>query len=112
MKATLSIVTLALVASIFTTSPVSSEIKLKDYSAQMVELNKVEKELNQIEKEVDNKIVNKALGYKKEMTELQKENNSLRKNVITRIDTVYVIDTVVIKEKKSFWGKTKTDTIK
>ena len=27
-----------------------------------------------------------------------------------RIDTIFIHDTVLIKEKKNFWGKTKTDT--
>ena len=114
MKTTLSIVTFALVASVFTVSPVSSEIKLQDYSTQMSELNKIEKELKQIEKEVDNEIVNKTLNYKKEMAELKKENNLLKEKAAFRyeVDTVYITDTIVIKEKKSFWGKTKTDTIK
>ena len=27
-----------------------------------------------------------------------------------KIDTIYIHDTILIKEKKSFWGKTKVDT--
>jgi len=32
-------------------------------------------------------------------------------SVKVRIDTVYIHDTIEIKEKKSFWGKTKIDTV-
>ena len=107
MKATLSILTFALIASVFTIKPSPRKTQFDDYSTQIKELNKVEKELKIIEKEVDNQIVNKALLYKKEITELQRKNISLKKNVIVRIDTIFLVDTIVTENRKSF-----KDTIK
>lgn len=52
------------------------------------------------------------------ISELSNENKSLKDDInelksiisIVRIDTIYIHDTIQIKEKKSFWGKTKVDT--
>ena len=52
------------------------------------------------------------------ISELSNENKSLKSDInelksmisIVRIDTIYIHDTIQIKEKKSFWGKTKVDT--
>ena len=52
------------------------------------------------------------------ISELSNENKSLKNDInelksmisIVRIDTIYIHDTIQIKEKKSFWGKTKVDT--
>jgi hypothetical protein len=45
------------------------------------------------------------------ITQMKSEISELKNGVIEiRIDTIYIHDTVLIKEKKNFWGKTKTDT--
>jgi organic radical activating enzyme len=52
------------------------------------------------------------------ISELSNENKSLKNDInelksmisIVIIDTIYIHDTIQIKEKKSFWGKTKVDT--
>jgi hypothetical protein len=45
------------------------------------------------------------------ITQMKSEISELKNGVIQiRIDTLYIHDTVLIKEKKNFWGKTKTDT--
>ena len=52
------------------------------------------------------------------ISELSNENKSLKNDInelksmisIVRIDTIYIHDTIQIKEKKRFWGKTKVDT--
>jgi len=45
------------------------------------------------------------------ITQMKSEISELKNGVIQiRIDTIYIHDTVLIKEKKNFWGKTKTDT--
>jgi hypothetical protein len=41
---------------------------------------------------------------KGEISELKSEISQMK------IDTIYIHDTIVIKEKKNFWGKVKTDT--
>ena len=47
------------------------------------------------------------------ITQMKSEISELKSvNSIVKIDTLYVYihDTILIKEKKNFWGKTKTDT--
>ena len=45
------------------------------------------------------------------ITQMKSEISELKNGVIQiRIDTLYIHDTILIKEKKNFWGKTKTDT--
>jgi hypothetical protein len=47
------------------------------------------------------------------ITQMRSEISELKSvNSIVKIDTLYIYihDTVLIKEKKNFWGKTKTDT--
>ena len=45
------------------------------------------------------------------ITQMKSEISELKNGVIQiRIDTIYIHDTVLIKEKKNFWGKVKTDT--
>ena len=45
------------------------------------------------------------------ITQMKSEISELKNGVIQiRIDTLYIHDTVLIKEKKNFWGKVKTDT--
>jgi len=47
------------------------------------------------------------------ITKMKSEISELKSvNSIVKIDTLYIYihDTVLIKEKKNFWGKTKTDT--
>jgi hypothetical protein len=42
---------------------------------------------------------------------MQNDINELKSIVsIVKIDTIYIHDTIQIKEKKNFWGKVKTDT--
>ena len=100
MKTTLYILTFAIVVSVLPVKPTT--YKTENYQTQMAQLDIVEKELKTIEKEVDNQIVNKALTYKKEITELQKMNNSLKSKVVIRVDTIYIVDTL----------RTKKDTIR
>jgi hypothetical protein len=45
------------------------------------------------------------------ITQMQNDINELKSIVsIVKIDTIYIHDTIQIKEKKNFWGKVKTDT--
>jgi hypothetical protein len=45
------------------------------------------------------------------ITQMKSEISELKNGVVQiRIDTIYIHDTVLIKEKKNFWGKVKTDT--
>lgn len=50
---------------------------------------------------------------KDENKDFRKELKSLQSEISKKkVDTVVVHDTVVIKEKRNFWGRTKTDTLK
>jgi organic radical activating enzyme len=47
------------------------------------------------------------------IAQLSNENKQLKNDISAmkiKIDTIYIHDTIQIKEKKSFWGKTKVDT--
>tara|TARA_R110000868_G_scaffold9134_7_gene46261 strand:+ start:217 stop:579 length:363 start_codon:yes stop_codon:yes gene_type:complete len=47
------------------------------------------------------------------INELSNENKSLKNEISSmkiKIDTIYIHDTIQVKEKKNFWGKTKIDT--
>jgi hypothetical protein len=45
------------------------------------------------------------------ITQMRSEISELKNGIVQiRIDTIFIHDTVLIKEKKNFWGKTKTDT--
>ena len=45
------------------------------------------------------------------ITQMQNDINELKSIVsIVKIDTIYIHDTIQIKEKKNFWGKVKADT--
>jgi hypothetical protein len=58
------------------------------------------------EKQLVTNVVATITQMKSEISELKSVNS------IVKIDTLYVYihDTVLIKEKKNFWGKVKTDT--
>jgi hypothetical protein len=58
------------------------------------------------EKQLVTNVVANITQMKSEISELKSVNS------IVKIDTLYVYihDTVLIKEKKNFWGKVKTDT--
>jgi hypothetical protein len=47
------------------------------------------------------------------INQLSNENKSLKSDISSikiKIDTIYIHDTIQVKEKKNFWGKTKIDT--
>ena len=58
------------------------------------------------EKRIVAQAINKIVTLKEEVKDLKSEISQIK----IRIDTVYIHDTIQIKEKKNFWGKTKVDT--
>jgi len=50
--------------------------------------------------------ITKIVTLKAEVKDLKSEISGMK----VRVDTVYIHDTIQIKEKKNFWGKTKVDT--
>ena len=58
------------------------------------------------EKRIVAQAINKIVTLKEEVKDLKSEISEMK----VRIDTIYIHDTIQIKEKKNFWGKTKVDT--
>ena len=58
------------------------------------------------EKKIVAQAITKIITLKEEVKDLKSEISGMK----IRIDTVYIHDTIQIKEKKNFWGKTKVDT--
>jgi len=58
------------------------------------------------EKRIVAQTINKIVTLKEEVKDLKSEISEMK----VRIDTIYIHDTIQIKEKKNFWGKTKVDT--
>jgi hypothetical protein len=53
--------------------------------------------------------ISKIVTLNEEVKELKSEISQISE-IKVKVDTVYIHDTIQIKEKKSFWGKTKVDT--
>ena len=58
------------------------------------------------EKRIVAQAINKIVTLKEEVKDLKSEISEMK----VRVDTIYIHDTIQIKEKKNFWGKTKVDT--
>lgn len=65
---------------------------------------KAQANASKLEKQLVIKAVATITQMKSEISELKNEISQIK------IDTIYIHDTILIKEKKNFWGKVKTDT--
>jgi len=63
--------------------------------------DKVQKKAKAKEDKLVSQAITKIITLKEEVKQLKNE---------VMVDTVYIHDTIQIKEKKNFWGKTKSDT--
>lgn len=68
--------------------------------------NKVHSKAEAKEKRLVAQTINKIVTLKEEVKDLKSEISEMK----VRVDTIYIHDTIQIKEKKNFWGKTKVDT--
>jgi hypothetical protein len=68
---------------------------------------KIQKKAAKKEKQLVSKAVSTIVAMKGEISELKSEISEMK----VKVDTIYIHDTVLIKEKKNFWGKVKKDTI-
>lgn len=77
-------------------------------SATLNQVNfvKVHKKAKAKEAKLVAQAINKIVTLKEEVKDLKSEISEMK----VRIDTIYIHDTIQIKEKKNFWGKTKVDT--
>jgi hypothetical protein len=84
----------------------------------MVDFKKTLEHNKSVQIKADNTKNKLIVATTNKISELSNENKSLKNDInelkslisIVRIDTIYIHDTIQIKEKKSFWGKTKVDT--
>lgn len=68
--------------------------------------HKVHKKAKDKEEKLVAQAITKIVTLKAEVKDLRSEISEMK----VRVDTVYIHDTIQIKEKKNFWGKTKVDT--
>lgn len=71
-----------------------------------INFKQIHKKASQKESVIVSQAINKITTLKDEVKDLRSELTSIK----TKIDTIYIHDTVRVVEKKSFWGKTKIDT--
>jgi hypothetical protein len=96
MKITLSIISVAILASIFTT-PVKSNERLQNYSNEIEKLEKIEEELKCIKEELDIQRERKLLSYKDQLSMLKEQNKKLICEIKSKkvlIDSLQVKDTL------------------
>jgi hypothetical protein len=96
MKITLSIISVAILASIFTT-PVKSNERLQNYSNEIEKLEKIEEELKCIKEELDIQRERKLLSYKDQLSILKEQNKKLICEIKSKkvlIDSLQVKDTL------------------
>jgi organic radical activating enzyme len=90
----------------------------REFKQLMVDFNKTLEHNKSVQIKADNTKNKLIVATTNKISELSNENKSLKNDInelkslisIVRIDTIYIHDTIQIKEKKSFWGKTKVDT--
>lgn len=107
MKKTLIIISICFFMPSCMNKPFESELKSIVVSDSLIHKSKelgdssvlVLKFADQKTAEIVEKVVEKVQTLEKEKIALQKTS---------KVNTVYVHDTVFITEKKNFWGKTKT----
>jgi organic radical activating enzyme len=90
----------------------------REFKQLMSDFNKTLEHNKSVQIKADNTKNKLIVATTNKISELSNENKSLKSDInelkslisIVRIDTIYIHDTIQIKEKKSFWGKTKVDT--
>ena len=90
----------------------------REFKQLMVDFNKTLEHNKSVQIKADKTKDKLIVATTNKISELSNENKSLKNDInelkslisIVRIDTIYIHDTIQIKEKKSFWGKTKVDT--
>jgi hypothetical protein len=71
-----------------------------------IKFKEVNKKVKAKEDKMIAQTINKITTLKAEVSDLKMEISDMK----IKTDTIYIHDTIVIKEKKNFWGKTKIDT--
>jgi hypothetical protein len=77
---------------------------MKQVDATNVKSATVQAKASKKEKQLVKNVVATITQMKSEIIGLKSEISQFK------VDTIYIHDTILIKEKKNFWGKVKTDT--
>ena len=94
-------------------SPLKKEDK--EFQQLMNDFNKTLEHNKKVQIKADKTKDKLIVTTTNKINQLSNENKSLKNEIgamKVKVDTIYVYihDTIQIKEKKSFWGKTKVDT--
>jgi hypothetical protein len=85
----------------------------REFKQLMVDFKKTLEHNKSVQIKADNTKNKLIVATTNKIAQLSNENKQLKNDISAmkiKIDTIYIHDTIQIKEKKSFWGKTKVDT--
>jgi uncharacterized protein YdcH (DUF465 family) len=81
-------------------------------TSNQANFNEVHRKAKEKEDKIVAQTISKIVTLKEEVLDLKTEISDMKiSDVKIRIDTIYIHDTIQIKEKKNFWGKSKIDTV-
>jgi hypothetical protein len=84
---------------------------MNDFNSTLDKNKKVQIKADETKDKLIVSTTNKINQLSTENKLLKNDINELKSMIsIVRIDTIYIHDTIQVKEKKNFWGKTKIDT--
>jgi Sec-independent protein translocase protein TatA len=84
---------------------------MKDFNNTLDKNKKVQIKADETKDKLIVNTTNKINQLSTENKLLKNDINELKSMIsIVKIDTIYIHDTIQVKEKKNFWGKTKIDT--
>jgi Sec-independent protein translocase protein TatA len=84
---------------------------MKDFNNTLDKNKKVQIKADETKDKIIVSTTNKINQLSTENKLLKNDINELKSMIsIVKIDTIYIHDTIQVKEKKNFWGKTKIDT--
>jgi|APGre2960657404_1045060.scaffolds.fasta_scaffold02195_1 Sec-independent protein translocase protein TatA len=84
---------------------------MKDFNNTLDKNKKVQIKADETKDKIIVSTTNKINQLSNENKLLKNDINELKSMIsIVKIDTIYIHDTIQVKEKKNFWGKTKIDT--
>ena len=84
---------------------------MKDFNNTLDKNKKVQIKADETKDKLIVSTTNKINQLSSENKLLKNDINELKSMIsIVKIDTIYIHDTIQVKEKKNFWGKTKIDT--
>ena len=84
---------------------------MKDFNNTLDKNKKVQIKADETKDKIIVSTTNKINQLSNENKLLKNDINELKSMIsIVKIDTIYIHDTIQVKEKKNFWGKAKIDT--